>query len=104
MLAVTGSKRSGALPDVPTVAELGWREVDLKVWFGMVAPKGTPVDVIRKIQGDLAAVLAMQDVKDKLGAFAFDPVGSTPEQFAASIQADTKRYGPVIKRFGIKLD
>ena len=104
VLAVTGNKRSGALPDVPTVAELGWRDVDLKVWFGMVAPKGTPVEVIRKIHSDIVAVLAMQDVKDKLGAFAFDPVGSTPEQFAASIQADTKRYGPVIKRLGIKLD
>lgn len=104
VLAVTGAKRSGTLPDVPTVAELGWRDVDLKVWFGMVAPKGTPADIVRKVQGDLAAVLDMQDVKDRLGTFAFDPVGSTPEQFAASIQADTKRYGPVIKRLGIKLD
>lgn len=104
VLAVTGSKRSGALPDVPSVAELGWQEVDLKVWFGMVAPKGTPVEVIRKVHSDLVAVLAMPDVMDKLGAFAFDAVGSTPEQFAASIQADIKRYGPVIKRLGIKLD
>ncbi len=104
VLAVTGAKRSGALPDVPTVAELGWQGVDLKVWFGMVAPRGTPVDIIRKIQGDLAAVLGMQDVKDRLGTFAFDTVGSTPEQFAASIEADTRRYGPVIKRLGVKLD
>ena len=104
VLAVTSMKRSGALPDVPTVAELGWRDVDLKVWFGMVAPKGTPNDIVRKIQTDIVAVLAMQDVKDKLGGFAFDTVGSTPEQFAASIQADIKRYGPVIKRLGVKLD
>ena len=86
VLAVTGGKRSGALPDVPTVAELGWQDVDLKVWFGMVAPKGTPAEVVRKVHSDLAAVLAMQDVKEKLGTFAFDAVGSTPEQFAASIQ------------------
>jgi tripartite-type tricarboxylate transporter receptor subunit TctC len=104
VLAVTDAKRSGALPDVLTVAELGWSDVDLKVWFGMVAPEGTPADIVRKIHSDLVAVLAMQDVKDKLGAFAFDAVGSTPEQFTASIQADTKRYGPVIKRLGIKLD
>ena len=104
VLAVTSSKRSGALPDVPTVSELGWTDVDLKVWFGMVAPKGTPNDVIRKIHADIVAVLAMKDVKEKLGGFAFDTVGSTPEQFAASIQADIKRYGPVIKRLGIKLD
>lgn len=104
VLAVTSVQRSGALPDVPTVAELGWRDVDLKVWFGMVAPKGTPNEVIRKIQTDIAAVLALQEVKDRLGGFAFDTVGSTPEQFAASIQADIKRYGPVIRRLGIKLD
>lgn len=103
-LAVTSAQRSGALPDVQTAAELGFRGVDHKVWFGFVAPKGTPRDLVIKIRNDLADVLAQADVKQKLGGFAFDPVGSSPAEFEATIKADTAKYGPIIKRLGIKLD
>ncbi len=103
-LAVTSAQRSGALPDVQTAAELGFKGVDHKVWFGFVAPKGTPRDIITKVRNDLVEVLNQADVKQKLGGFAFDPVGSTPEQFEAVIKADAAKYGPIIKRLGIKLD
>ncbi len=103
-LAVTSAQRSGALPDVATAAELGWRGVDHKVWFGFVAPKGTPREIVMKVRNDLAEVLAQPDVRQRLGGFAFDPVGSTPEQFEASIRADAAKYGPIIRRLGLKLD
>lgn len=103
-LAVTSAQRSGALPEVQTAAELGWRGVDNKVWFGLVAPRGVSREIVMKVRNDLAEVLAQADVKQKLGGFAFDPVASTPEQFEASIKSDIAKYGPIIKRLGIKLD
>lgn len=103
-LAVTSAQRSGALPDVQTAAELGYRGVDHKVWFGFVAPKGTSRDLVLKIRNDLVDVLAQAEVKLKLGSFAFDPVGSTPAEFEAVIKADSAKYGPIIRRLNIKLD
>lgn len=104
VLAVLSSQRSGALPQVSTAAELGWRGLDLKVWFGLAGPKGLAGETVNRVHQDLVSVLARPEVRQKLGSFAFDPVGSTPQAFEAAIQTDAQRYGPIIKRLGIQLN
>jgi tripartite-type tricarboxylate transporter receptor subunit TctC len=103
-LAVTSAQRSSALPDVATINELGLRNLDLKVWFAIVAPKGTSSEIVNRVRGDLVEVLSKADIRQRLGTFAFEPVGSTPQQLTATIEQEVARYGPIIKRLGIKLD
>lgn len=104
VLATTGAQRSGALPDVPTLQELGYKDVDARVWFGFVAPRGTPRELVDRLHRDIAAVLAEPEVRARLAGFAFDVVASTPEQFASTIEAETRRVGPLIRELGLKLD
>ena len=104
-LAVTSDKRVPALPDVPTLAEAaslpGFNSIS---WIGLLAPAGTPKDVIAKISADVQATLAAPDVKQKLIDLGAVPASSTPEQFVALIEKDRKRYAAVIKDKGITID
>ena len=103
-LATTGLQRSPALPDVPTLHELGVRNFQVSVWLGLSAPAGTPPAVVRKIQTDLRAIMAMADVKDKLLPLGMEAVSSSTEEFEKTIQADSARFAPIIKELGLKLD
>jgi tripartite-type tricarboxylate transporter receptor subunit TctC len=103
-LAVTSAQRSSALPEVASITELGLRNLDLKVWFAIVAPKSTSTEIVNRVRNDLAEVLSKADVKQRLGTFAFEPVASTPQQLTSTIEVEAARYGPIIKRLGIKLD
>ena len=104
-LAVTSDKRVPALPDVPTLAEAaalpGFNSIS---WIGLLAPRGTPNDVIAKISADVRAAVAADDVKQKLIELGAVPAGSTPAQFQALIDKDHKRYAAVIKDKGISVD
>ncbi len=104
-LAVTSDKRVPALPDVPTLAEAaslpGFNSIS---WIGLLAPAGTPKDVIAKISADVQATVAAPDVKQKLIDLGAVPAPSTPEQFQALIEKDRKRYAAVIKDKGITID
>ncbi|MEO8081184.1 MAG: tripartite tricarboxylate transporter substrate binding protein [Caldimonas sp.] len=96
-LAVTGTKRSSLLPDVPTVAESGLPGFENTGWFGLYAPAGTPPEVVAKIQRDTAAALADTQIKARLHVLGMEPVGSTSAQLAAQMQTESVRWEKVVK-------
>ncbi len=103
-LAVTGAKRVPALPDVPTLAETVVPGFNSISWIGVLAPAGTPKNIVDKIAGDLREVLAADDVKSKLVDLGAVPSATTPAQFAALIESDRKRYAQIIADKKISID
>jgi len=96
-LAVTSDKRVGALPDVPTLAEAALPGFNSISWIGLLAPAGTPKDVVEKISTDVRAVIAVEDVKSRFAGLGAVPAGSTPAEFAKLIDNDRKRYAQIIR-------
>jgi tripartite-type tricarboxylate transporter receptor subunit TctC len=103
-LAVASPARSPSLPDLPTLAESGLPDIKGDAWIGFIAPARTPDAVVRKLQEQVAQVLAEPAVKDKLRAQYMDPVGNTPEEFRKLLAADVQRWKPVVARNKITLD
>ncbi|GAB3760202.1 tripartite tricarboxylate transporter substrate binding protein [Ramlibacter monticola] len=103
-LAVTGSRRSPALPNVPTLGESGLAGFELSPWFGLLAPAGTPEAVVKKINADVADVLRDKDLLEKFAANGADPYATSPEQFARVLLDDIQRWSQVVKTSGAKLD
>jgi tripartite-type tricarboxylate transporter receptor subunit TctC len=103
-LAVTSAKRVDDLPNVPTINESGYKGFDAVTWFGLLAPAGTPKDVIAKLNAEFNKALQNPELRKKLGDEGADPAGGTPEQFAALIKEDIPRWGKVVKESGAKVD
>ena len=103
-LAITGMKRDPLLPDVPTFAEAGLPRYDAYFWSGLVAPAGTPAEVIAKLNSVLVLALNVPDARDALLRQGLEPAGTTPQQFAAFIASEVERWGQVAKASGAKLD
>ena len=103
-LAVTTAKRSPELPNVPTIAEAGVPGYEATSWFGMFAPAGTPARVLAKLNAAIVKVLAQPDVKKKINEQGAEVYSETPEQFAAFIQAESVKWGKVVKESGASLD
>lgn len=103
-IAITTSKRSPELPDVPTVAEAGVPGYEAMSWFGMFAPAATPKPVLDKLSGALAKVLANPEVKKKIADQGGEPVNETPAQFATFIKSESAKWGKVVKESGASLD
>jgi tripartite-type tricarboxylate transporter receptor subunit TctC len=103
-LAVTTKARSAALPDVPTVAETVVPNFEVTGWFGILAPAGTPPEVVARLNKDVNAALAMPDVKERLQALGVEPAHGSPAEFGQLIASETKRYGDAIRRLGLKAD
>ena len=104
-LAVTSSQRSAALPDVPTVEEAAnLKGFEASSWFGLLAPAGTPADVVNRIQQEVAKSLATPALKERLATLGAIPSGNTPAQFAALIEAEHKKWAEVVKASGAKVD
>lgn len=103
-LAVTSAKRSPALPDVPTIAEAGVPGYEASSWFGVLAPAGTPKEIVARLNADIVKVLAAPDIKERLSAQGADPVGNTPEQFAAYIRTEQIKWAKVVKDSGAKIE
>ena len=103
-LAVTTAKRSPELPNVPTIAEAGVPGYEATSWFGMFAPAGTPAPVLAKLNAAIVKVLAQPDVKKKIAEQGGDVVAETPDQFAAFIQAESVKWGKVVKESGATAD
>ena len=101
-LAVGGAKRVPALPDVPTVAESGLAGFETSQWYGILAPAGTPDAIVRKLSTEIARIVKMPDVVERLAADGSVPQASTPEEFAKFIAAEQKRWGQVVKTANIK--
>ena len=100
-LAVTGKERSPALPDIPTMAEAGFPEVEGSTWTAVVAPAGTPKDIIMALNGMIVSGLAQPDIKDKLAAMAYTPIGNSPEECTAFFKAEMAKWSKVIKDAGL---
>jgi len=100
-LAVTGKERSPTLPEIPTMAEAGFPEVEGVTWTAVVVPAGTPKDIIAALHRMIVASLAQPDVKDKLAAMAFVPIGNSPEECTAFFKAEMAKWGKVIKDAGL---
>jgi tripartite-type tricarboxylate transporter receptor subunit TctC len=103
-LAVTSDKRLPSLPDVPTMAELGFAQVTVSNWLGVVAPKRTPPAVIRKVNEAYNKALAMPEMREKIVGPGNEIGGGSPEEFGAFIAAESKRWAALIKAKGIKME
>ena len=102
-LGVTGPKRAKAMPDVPAIAET-LPGFDITAWYGFMAPAGTPRDIVNRIHDDSVTIIRRPDFLERLDKDGIEPVGNTPEQFAAEIKADIARWEKVVKAAGAKLD
>jgi len=103
-LAVTSSKRVATLPDVPTIAEAGYKGFDANTWFGLVAPKGTPAAIVEQINAEVNKVLKLPDVRETFAAEGGGPLGGTSQAFAELLKVDIAKWGKVVKDSGIKID
>ncbi len=103
-LAVTSLARIAVLPDVPTLHELGLKDFDAVGWNGLLAPAGTPRDIVARLNTEVVRVLRIPEVRDQLSSQGADIVGNSPEQFAAWIRAEVKKWAEVVKVSGAKID
>jgi tripartite-type tricarboxylate transporter receptor subunit TctC len=106
-LAVTSSQRSTALPELPTVAEAGGAALDgyeASSWFGLLAPAGTPADIVLRVQQETAKALALPSMKERLQSQGAIPSGMSPQEYVRFIDAETKKWARVVKASGAKVD
>lgn len=103
-LAITTPARHPAWPDVPTMREAGFGDMDIALWTGILAPAGTPPAVIRRLQDEVARVLKLPDVRERIVGLGIDPVASTPEEFSRVIAADIAKWTAVVRAANIKAD
>jgi tripartite-type tricarboxylate transporter receptor subunit TctC len=103
-LAVSGETRLATLPQVPTLTEAGLPGFDVKNWLGLLAPAGTPKEIIDKLSTEISKILAMSDIKEKLLSQGLEPFYTTPDQLAALLRADMARYARIIKAANIKFE
>jgi tripartite-type tricarboxylate transporter receptor subunit TctC len=101
---ITAPKRSPLLPDVPACTEAGLPGLDANAWHAVVAPAGTPREIVRKLQQTLAATLALPEVRSQLAAVGAEPVASAPEEFAKFMRAESDKWARVIKAGGVKVE
>ena len=101
-LAVTSPKRSPLLPEVPTLAESGLPGVDVASWYALVAPAGTPAEIVARLHAEYVQLAGAPDYRQQLEKQAFEPLTSTPEQFPAFVKSEIEKWGKVIKAAGIK--
>lgn len=102
-LAITSIKRSALAPDLPTMAEAGFPGFEAVPWFGLIAPAGTPQDVLDKLHAETVKTLAMPEVRKKFDELGLEPIGNTPTEFTAIIARETTEWAKVIKNADIKL-
>ena len=103
-LAVTGAKRSPAVPDMPTMAEAGLPDFVVESWYGLMAPAGTPEPVVRKLYDDTLTVLKRQDISEAFAKQGADVIWASPAVFGAIIATEKARWADVIKKSGAKVD
>lgn len=101
-LAVTSPTRSSALPDIPTMAEAGYPEIEGEGWFAFIVPTGTPKDVIDLLHREIVKAMALPDIQQKMEALGFQAIDTTPEQAAALFRAESAKWAKVIREAGIK--
>ncbi len=103
-LAVTTAQRSPLAPDIPTMTEAGFPGFDLSTWFGLMAPAGTPPDIVAKWNSSVVKILSSPDMRHKLAAQGAEAKPTTPAEFAAFIAAEVPKYAEIVKASGAKVD
>ncbi len=103
-LAITSTRRSPLLPDVPTMSEAGVPGYEADLWLGLVAPVGTPPAIINRLHAEVVKILQRADVRDSFIQQGTEPIGSTPEQFAAMLKNDVEKWGKVVRFSGAKVE
>lgn len=103
-LAVTSAKRSSSLPDVPTVAESGFKGFDVSTWYGVFAPAGTPAAVVKTLNAEVNKLLAMADVKAAINAQGAEPQAMTPEQFSTLLKTEYQQWKGIVEASGAKIE
>jgi tripartite-type tricarboxylate transporter receptor subunit TctC len=103
-LAFTSAKRVPGAPAVPTLAESGYAGFDVLSWYGVLAPAATPREIVGRLNAEINGALRSSEVRERLAALGAEPTGGTPEQFAATIRADTARWAKVVADAAIRID
>jgi tripartite-type tricarboxylate transporter receptor subunit TctC len=103
-LAVTGDRRHPQLPDVPTFAEAGFNDINLKSWFGLFAPKNTSKAIVDKLSSDIASAVADPVVQARLKGIGAEPIGSKHEEFQAFVNDEIERWGSLVQKCGATVD
>jgi len=103
-IATTRLKRSGAYPNLPTVAELGYPGFDVSTWYGLMGPAGMPRDVVVKLNREVNRIMALPEVKEKLDQAGAEDGGGTPEQFADFVRDEIAKFTKIVKEAGVKLE
>ena len=103
-LATAAPQRIAAYPDLPTLVELGYSGVEIRDWQGVVAPAGTPGELIARLHAEIAKAAAMPDVKQRFERFGMEAAGAGPEEFRAEIRSELRRWAKVVHDAGIKPD
>jgi tripartite-type tricarboxylate transporter receptor subunit TctC len=103
-VAVTAAKRASAFPQLPTIAESGYADYDLTTWWGLLAPAGTPADVVATVHNDTLAALQNTELKERFANLSVDPGGGTPQQFAHYVHQEIAKYDKLVKKLNIKAE
>jgi tripartite-type tricarboxylate transporter receptor subunit TctC len=103
-IAVTGARRTPALPEVPTMDEAGLPGYRATGWYGLLAPAKTPGDIVTRLHGEASQVLKSKDVVDKFATMGSEAVGNTPSEFAEFIRSEADKWGKVVRAAGMKPD
>ncbi len=103
-LALAEPQRSKLLPQVPTFTELGYKDVQMSAWQGLMGPKGLPADVVRTLNRHMNEIIGLPDVQARLAALGIETVGGAPDAFARQVADDEQRFGALIKEFGIQAE
>ena len=104
LMVVTDRQRSALLPEIPSAVEVSAPVLDMKVWFGVLAPATTPAAIVERLNAEFAKALADPEVRQRLTKLGANIVGSTPKAFADVIAADTERLSKVVKNSGARVD
>ena len=102
VLGIAGERRAAALPEVPTLAQAGVKGVSVRSWFGLLAPAGTPPAIVQQLNTDINALLAEGDVRQALAGMGAEPTGSTVQEFADIIAADTRQWSEIVRATGVQ--
>ncbi|HMN80185.1 MAG TPA: tripartite tricarboxylate transporter substrate binding protein [Burkholderiaceae bacterium] len=104
VLGVAGNRRAVAMPDLPTLAELGLPPFEAAVWFSLVGPAGLPKSIVARVNAEVNRILADADVRERFRAMGLDAVGGTPEDLARHIGLETEKWGKLVREKNIKAD
>ena len=103
-IAVASSKRSSLRPELPTIAESGYPGFEVTLWFGLLAPAGTPAPIVNKLSDALAAVTSSTEIKERFAALGFEPVTTSPKQFADFIRTEAPKWEKAVRSAGVKAE